>query len=129
MRPDGVAVYVAGPEDRPLGEPNLDNAAFLVIAADAHWQRGLPAARRRLFREWNPPLRRALDYVPRSPAGLVFNDPARPHSPYGFTDTVGKTGELFFERSCTGRPVGGWRTGANASKQRPPQPTCERVSG
>lgn len=97
VRPDGVAVYVAGPEDRPLGEPNLDNAAFLVIAADAHWQRGPPAARRRLFREWFPPLRRALDYVPRSPAGLVFNNPARPHSPYGFTDTVGKTGELFFE--------------------------------
>jgi hypothetical protein len=97
VRPDGVAVYVAGPEDRPLGEPNLDNAAFLVIAADAHWQRSTPAAQQRLFREWFAPLRRALDYVPRSPAGLVFNDPARPHSPYGFTDTVGKTGELFFE--------------------------------
>jgi hypothetical protein len=97
VRADGVALYVAGPDDRPLGETNLDNAAFLVIAADAHWQRRTPAARQRLFREWFTPLRRALDYVPRNPAGLVFNDPARPHSPYGFTDTVGKTGELFFE--------------------------------
>lgn len=42
-------------------------------------------------------LRRALEWSPRSPRGLVWNDPARPHSPYGFTDTVGKTGELFFE--------------------------------
>lgn len=97
VRPDGVAVYVAGPEDHPLGEPNLDNAAFLVIAVDAHLARVSPARQLALFREWSEPLRRALDYVPRSPAGLVFNDPARPHSPYGFTDTVGKTGELFFE--------------------------------
>lgn len=97
VRPDGVAVYVAGPEDHPLGEPNLDNAQFLVLAVDAHLQRRSPAKRLRLFREWLGPLRRALDYLPRSPAGLVFNDPARPHSPYGFTDTVGKTGELFFE--------------------------------
>ncbi len=97
VRPDGVAVYVAGPEDHPLGEPNLDNAAFLVIAMDAHLRRATPARQLALFREWAEPLRRALDYVPRSPAGLVFNDPARPHSPYGFTDTVGKTGELFFE--------------------------------
>ncbi len=97
VRPDGVAVYVAGAEGHPLGEPNIDNAQFLVIAADSHLKRVPPAARVKLFREWAGPLRRALDYIPCSPAGLVFNDPARPHSPYGFTDTVAKTGELFFE--------------------------------
>jgi hypothetical protein len=50
-----------------------------------------------LFAEWSEPLDRALDYIPRHASGLVWNDPADPHSPYGFTDTVGKTGELFFE--------------------------------
>ncbi len=97
VRPDGVAVYVAGGENSPLGEPNIDNAQFLAIAVDAHLQRLAPAARIRLFREWSGPLDRAMDYLPRSPAGLVFNDPQKPHSPYGFTDTVGKTGELLFE--------------------------------
>lgn len=97
VRPDGVPVYVAGPEDRPMGEPNIDNAQFLVIAADAHLRR-LPAeARLRRVREWSGALQRAMDYIPRRPTGLVFNDPQQPHSPYGFTDTVGKTGELLFE--------------------------------
>ena len=97
VRPDGLAVYVAGPEDQPMGEPNLDNPAFLVIAADTYL-RGLPPARAAaLYQEWAPALARGLDYVPRSPAGLVSNDPLHPHSPYGFTDTVRKTGELFFE--------------------------------
>lgn len=95
--PEGRAIYVAGSPDHPLGRANLDNPAFLVIAADEFLKR-LPEDRaRRLFREWSGPLDRALDWVPRSPRGLVFNDPADPHSPYGFTDTVGKTGELLFE--------------------------------
>jgi len=97
VRPDGVPVYVAGPEDGPMGEPNIDNAQFLVIAVDAHLQRLPAGARLRLVRAWSEPLQRAMNYVPRSSAGLVFNDPQRPHSPYGFTDTVGKTGELLFE--------------------------------
>jgi hypothetical protein len=97
VRPGGAPVYRAGPEDRPLGEPNIDNAQFLVIAVDAHLQR-LPRKRSgRLFAEWSPRLDRAMAYIPRAACGLVWNDPARPHSPYGFTDTVGKTGELLFE--------------------------------
>lgn len=97
VRPDGVAVYVAGPENKPLGEPNLDNAPFLVIATDEYLKR-LPASRQReLFSEWAATLDRAMRYIPRSPDGLVYNDPEKPHSPYGFTDTVAKTGELLFE--------------------------------
>lgn len=97
VQPDGVSVYTGGPADRPLGEPNLDNGPFLVIAVDAHLKR-LPTARARaLFCEWSSSLRRALDWVPRAGSGLVWNNPDKPHSPYGFTDTIAKTGALFFE--------------------------------
>jgi hypothetical protein len=97
VRPDGVAVYVAGPEDAPMGEPNLDNGPFLVIAADECLSR-LPAERAAsLFGEWAVALGRALDAVPLGAGGLVSNDPVRPHSPYGFTDTVAKTGDLLME--------------------------------
>ena len=34
VQPDGLAVYVGGPVNHPLGEPNLDNPAFLIIAVD-----------------------------------------------------------------------------------------------
>ncbi|MHB8521572.1 MAG: glucosidase family protein [Limisphaerales bacterium] len=97
VRPDGVPVYTAGGEDHPLGEPNIDNPQFLVIAVDAYLKR-IPAARRRaLFREWSAQLDRGMDYIPRNDRGLVFNDPQKPHSPYGFTDCIGKTGELLME--------------------------------
>jgi hypothetical protein len=97
VRPDGVPVYVAGGENNPLGEPNLDNPQFLVIAADAYLKRVTPEKARTLFAEWKESLDRGLNYLPRSAAGLIDNDPAKPHSPYGFTDTVGKTGELCME--------------------------------
>jgi hypothetical protein len=97
VRPDGVAVYVAGPEDQPMGGWNLDNAAFLVIAADEHLKRLDPRQAAERFSPWAATLARGLDVIPLSPNGLVWNDPAAPHSPYGFTDTVRKTGELFFE--------------------------------
>jgi hypothetical protein len=97
VRPDGVAIYTAGPDTAPIGRPNIDNAQFLAILTDECLRRVSPARAESLFQEWSGPLDRALDYIPRSAAGLVYNDPADPHSPYGFTDTVGKTGELFFE--------------------------------
>lgn len=97
VQPDGTAVHVAGSSQKLIGEPNIDNAQFLVIAADECLRR-TPAPRRLdLFREWAPALKKAMDYIPRNSAGLVFNDPAKPHSPYGFTDCIAKTGDLFFE--------------------------------
>lgn len=97
VQPDGLAVYVGGPVERPLGEPNLDNPQFLVIAADEHLKRLPRKQAEALFREWATSLDKTMDWVPRTGSGLVWNDPAKPHSPYGFTDTIGKTGELFFE--------------------------------
>lgn len=94
---DGAPVYTAGSPRAPLGEPNLDNPAFLVLAVDEHLTRVPPDRARGLFEEWALALERGLAWVPLSARGLVWNDPERPHSPYGFTDTVGKTGELLME--------------------------------
>jgi hypothetical protein len=92
-----VAVYVGGDIAHPLGEPNLDNPPFLVIAVDEYLKRLPRKEAEALFREWAASLDKAMAWIPRSASGLVWNDPAKPHSPYGFTDTIGKTGELFFE--------------------------------
>ncbi len=91
---EGKAIYTAGPEDHPLGQENLDNPMFLVLLADQCRKRATDLAK---WDQWKPTLRRTLDWVPRSDSGLVWNDPKRPHSPYGFTDTIAKTGELCME--------------------------------
>ncbi|MGQ9879260.1 MAG: hypothetical protein ACUVSV_00145 [Armatimonadota bacterium] len=97
VRPNGVPVYVAGPENSPLGEANLDNPLFMAIAVDAYLQR-IPLSRcQKLFREWSRALDIGMDWVPLSVHGLVYNNPDKPHSPYGFTDCIGKTGELLME--------------------------------
>jgi len=97
VRPDGIPVYAAGAEDHPLAGPNIDNAQFLVIAVDEYLKKLRREEAWPIFVRWSPALDKAMDWIPRAPSGLVWNDPAQPHSPYGFTDTVGKTGELLFE--------------------------------
>jgi hypothetical protein len=94
---DGRAVYAAGAADSPLGEPNIDNAQFLVFAVDSFLDRIPEDRRAAVYAEWAPALIRGLDWIPRRANGLVWNDPGKPHSPYGFTDTVAKTGDLFME--------------------------------
>jgi hypothetical protein len=91
---EGKAIYTAGPEDHPLGQENLDNPMFLVLLADQCRKRAPQLAK---WDAWKSTLRRTLDWVPRSESGLVWNDPKKPHSPYGFTDTIAKTGELCME--------------------------------
>jgi len=95
---DGLPLYAAGGPDNQLGQPGLDNAPFLVFAASAYLDM-IPADRRSvLYAKWAPRLIKGMNYIPRDAAsGLVWNETAKPHSPYGFTDTVGKTGELFME--------------------------------
>jgi hypothetical protein len=94
---DGRPVYAAGAPESPLGEPNIDNAQFLVSAVNTFLEM-VPADRREaLYAKWSPQLIKGMNYIPRAASGLVWNDPAKPHSPYGFTDTVRKTGELFME--------------------------------
>ncbi len=89
---DGRPVYSAGPAAAPLGAPPTDNSQFLVKLVWSHWKLAGEAS---LAREALPQLLRAMDAVPRR-QGLVWIDPKVPRSPYGFTDSVGKSGmELF----------------------------------
>jgi len=108
---DGRPVYAAGSPEDPLGEPNLDNGPFLVFAAAAYHDRVSAERRKFFYRKWAPALAKGMSYVPLAPSGLVWNDPDKPHSPYGFTDTVGKTGELFMESVLywrAARILAGW---------------------
>lgn len=116
VQADGRAVYSAGAPDRPLGEPPTDNGPFMVSLVSNYVRNtgdfGFAA-------RWLPALGRGLDYTPRHSSGLVYIAPGRPRSPYGFTDTIAKTGELLFSsllywdacrqmaalaRRCTGDP-------------------------
>jgi len=93
VQADGLAVYSAGPVNHPLGDPPTDNSQFMVkLVADyvAH------TGDLDFFRNAADKLVIAMNFTPRSPNGLVYIDPAAPHSPYGFTDTIAKTGELLF---------------------------------
>lgn len=94
---EGIPVYAAGILTAPVGEANLDNTPFLIFQVHDLYLR-LPAEKfMPLFEEWAPHLARGLFLIDRDERGLVWNDPAKPHSPYGFTDTVCKTGTLFME--------------------------------
>ena len=94
---DRTALYTAGDPSILTAEPNIDNAQFLVFAVDAFLER-MPLERRfSQFGQWEPHLEQGMDYIPRDPDGLVYNNPSKPHSPYGFTDTIGKTGVLLME--------------------------------
>ncbi|NOZ26954.1 MAG: hypothetical protein GXP39_02740 [Chloroflexi bacterium] len=93
VQADGMPVYSAGPVEAPLGDPPTDNAQFMVSLVHAYVDRTGDLA---FAREHLGALRRALDFVPRSGDGLVYIPPGRRQSPYGFTDTVAKTGELLF---------------------------------
>lgn len=94
----GDAVYAAGAKGAPVGEANLDNTPFLVFTVDT-WCRELVSEEkaRKNFATWAPLLDRGMDCIPLSEEGLVWNPPEKPHSPYGFTDTVCKTGRLLME--------------------------------
>jgi len=94
---NGRAIYAAGEAGKPVGRANLDNTSFLVFIVSDLLPRLPESEAKALFAEWAPALAQGLAVIPLSPAGLVYSDPTDPHSPYGFTDTVAKTGELMME--------------------------------
>ena len=93
---DGTLRYTAGGPDFPAS-PNLDNGCFLVICAHEHLKMLDERKAMRLFCKWKDVLCKGIDCLPKDETGLIVNEAQPPHSPYGFTDTVCKTGQLCFE--------------------------------
>jgi len=85
---DGHSVYTIHGD-----QPPTDNAAFAVKLVDAYTDL---TADWELFIRHADALMDAMETVPLSEDHLVIIDPVHPHSGYGFTDTVGKTGEVLF---------------------------------
>ena len=94
VQADGKSVLSpGGPGDQGPLSHAWDNgpfAALLLASTVKAWPD------KELFCELEPSARKALDFVNRSSNGLVFNDPVHPNCTYGFTDSVAKTGNLFF---------------------------------
>lgn len=93
----GDAVYAAGAKGAPVGKANLDNTPFLVFAVYYYFRLISKSEAASSFALWKDALDIGLDCIPVNSEGLVWNDSKDPHSPYGFTDTVCKTGRLFME--------------------------------
>ena len=94
---DGTVAYAAGECGKPIGQANLDNTPFLVFTVFSLSSR-IPAEDfYPLFHQWEPVLNKGMKIIPLAENGLVYNTNEAPHSPYGFTDTVAKTGFLFME--------------------------------
>lgn len=94
---DGTTAYAAGVLTDPVGEANLDNTPFWMLLIDELSRRMPKEEFAPLFRNWEESVYVGLSIIPRSINGLVYNNQENPHSPYGFTDTIGKTGHLFHE--------------------------------
>jgi len=89
----GKPVYGPGSEQHPLADHALDNGPFMALLVCAYARRYGDWA---LFRRAEPALRRGLDHTCRAENGLIYNPPEAPQCPYGFADTVAKTGHLLF---------------------------------
>lgn len=90
---DGRVVYVVNDTHPTLNRPPTDNAQFAVKLVDAYLDLTEDYD---LFLRHRNALMDAMERVPLCDDGLVWIDPANPHSGYGFTDTVAKTGEVLF---------------------------------
>jgi hypothetical protein len=74
-------------------KPEADSAQFVVMLAHEYWQRTNDTAFvRRHLAGW----KRAMDVMPRDGSGLIWIDPQHPHTTYGFTDHVVKTGNELY---------------------------------
>ena len=94
VQADGKSVLSpGGPGDQGPRSHAWDNgpfAALLLASTVQAWPE------KHLFCDLEPSARKALDFVNRSANGLVYNNPVHPNCTYGFTDSVAKTGNLFF---------------------------------
>lgn len=92
----GKVFYTAGNSNFPAS-PNLDNGCFLCFLADNYLSMLEKDDAESQFSQWRSILCGGIDCIPVSEDGIVCNRSNPPHSPYGFTDTVCKTGLLCME--------------------------------
>jgi hypothetical protein len=86
---DGEVIYVCHG-----ARPAADSPLFLAKLCGAYARRG---GDRTFLADLLPALQRTLGTVPVEPdTGLVWIDPAAPHTAYGFTDTIAITGRHLF---------------------------------
>ncbi len=79
--------------DYEMTKPEADSGQFVVMVAHEYWKGSGDTA----FVKRNlGGLARALDAMPRDESGLIWIDPKHPHTTYGFTDNVVKTGNELF---------------------------------
>jgi glycogen debranching enzyme len=86
---DGEVIYIChGPK------PAADSPMFLAKLCAAYAGNG---GDREFLAQIYPALARTLATTPQDPStGLVWIDPATPHTGYGFTDTIAITGRHFY---------------------------------
>jgi len=92
---DGTARYTAGFDFPAL--PNIDNGCFLIFAADGYLKLLDDHKAKEIFMKWCDALCKGIDCLPKNEDGILINNTNPPHSTYGFTDTVYKTGLLAYE--------------------------------
>ena len=93
---DKTARYTAGGGDFPAN-PNLDNGCFIILAVDTYLNLIEPEEASSFFTKWCDTLCRGIDCLPINRDGIIENISTPPHSPYGFTDCICKTGLLAME--------------------------------
>jgi hypothetical protein len=100
---NGTARYTGG-FTFPAKE-NLDNGPFLILAVDAYLKSLSLEEAKKKYRVWRTILIQGIACLPVNKEGLIVNDTLPPHSPYGFTDAVEKTGALAMESLLLWRAV------------------------
>ena len=114
-RPDGwipdrvgkdssYVAYTAGDENFPASE-NLDNGPFLAILADMYLSDLSDIEAKKCFEQWEDKLHKGIECLPVNDDGMMYNTSNPPHSPFGFTDCIKKTGALSMETLLLWRAV------------------------
>lgn len=96
-RESGDVGYRAGTKDLFCGYDNLDTATIMARAFSHMIDMLEPSEAEEFYRKWESTVCRGLDILPRSQDGLVWNDPDMPHTAFGFTDIVAKTGKTLMD--------------------------------
>jgi hypothetical protein len=94
---DGSTFFSAGMPGSPCGHDCLDTITVMIRTFNCYLNMVDQKTAKEFYLKWRTILIRALDAMPIDAVGLVYNSPSDPHTVFGFTDTVCKTGLLCIE--------------------------------